>query len=157
MKIGISLLAAIFAATSAFAQHDIVNAQNLTQVRGSSSTFTGNVTTQNFVKPDNNSKYSGTVVTFAPTARTFWHTHPAGQRLIVVEGSGFVGNADGTAQSISVGDIVWCPPQVKHFHAAKENTLMKHIALTNDKDGKTVDWLEEVSDSQYDEFLKKVQ
>lgn len=155
MKIRLLCLAAIFAATPIFAQHDIVNMQSITEVKGSTSTFTGSVITQNFVKPDDNSRYSGTIVTFAPGARTFWHTHPAGQRLIVIEGEGLVGTADGTAQRIKAGDIVWCPAQIKHFHAATKDSKMRHIALTNEKDGKTVEWLEEVSDSQYEDFLKK--
>ena len=155
MKLKLLCLTAILAASPVFAEHDIVNIQSLTEVKGSASTFTGSVITQNFVKPDGDNRYSGTVVTFAPGARTFWHTHPAGQRLIVIEGEGIVGTVDGVAQHIKAGDIVWCPAQVKHFHGAAKESAMRHIALTNEKDGKTVDWLEEVSDSQYEDFLNK--
>ena len=93
--------------------------------------------------------YSVSYVTFEPGARSFWHTHPAGQRLVVVSGSGLTGTWDGRVEEIKAGDVVWCPPDIKHWHGASPTTAMTHMALTGMKDGKNVTWMEEVSDQQY--------
>ena len=87
--------------------------------------------------------------TFDLGARTFWHTHPAGQRLIVVLGAGMTATWDGKVVAIRPGDTVWCPPDIKHWHGAALGTAMTHMALPGMKDGKNVTWLEEVSEEQY--------
>lgn len=133
------------------AGHEILHAGDQASVKGSSSIFTGNVRQDPIARADENSHNSITVVTFEPGARTFWHTHPAGQRLLVVSGKGLVGTADGRTDVVRAGDYIWCPPAVKHWHGATPETAMSHIALTNVKDGKSVDWLEAVSDEQYRE------
>lgn len=88
-------------------------------------------------------------VTFAPGARSFWHIHPTGQHLIVTHGMGWTGTWEGDKNTIQAGDVVWCPPGVKHWHGATATTGMTHIALTGVKDGKNVEWLEAVTDEQY--------
>ncbi|MBL8203008.1 MAG: carboxymuconolactone decarboxylase family protein [Blastocatellia bacterium] len=89
-------------------------------------------------------------VTFAPGARTAWHSHPLGQTLIVTTGAGWVQQEGGEKQEIKVGDVVWTPPGVKHWHGATATDRMTHIALTEQQsDGKRVDWMEKVSDAQY--------
>jgi quercetin dioxygenase-like cupin family protein len=88
-------------------------------------------------------------VTFEPGARTAWHTHPLGQTLIVTAGCGLVQSRGGPIQKIRPGDVIWCPPGEKHWHGATATTPMTHIAILEHLDGKTVDWLEKVTDEQY--------
>ncbi len=88
-------------------------------------------------------------VTFEPCARTAWHTHPLGQTLIVTSGSGLVQSWGGPLREIRPGDVVWCPPGEKHWHGASSTTPMSHIAIVEALDGRTVDWMEKVSDEQY--------
>ena len=84
-----------------------------------------------------------------PGARTAWHTHPLGQTLIVTAGVGRVQHWGGAIQEIRAGDVVWIPPGVKHWHGAAATTGMTHIAISEALDGKTVEWMEHVSDEQY--------
>jgi quercetin dioxygenase-like cupin family protein len=94
-------------------------------------------------------RISGGTVTFEPGARTAWHTHPLGQTLIVTAGIGRVQNWDGAVHEIRTGDTVWIPPGVKHWHGASATVGMSHIAFSEALDGKTVEWMEQVSDEQY--------
>jgi quercetin dioxygenase-like cupin family protein len=91
----------------------------------------------------------GGIVTFEPSARTAWHTHPLGQTLIVTAGVGLVQSQGGPAQEIRPGDVVWIPPGVKHWHGAAATTGMSHIAFSEALDGQSVEWMEQVSDEQY--------
>ena len=120
-------------------------------LRGGSSTFTGNVRRDPlFTAKFPEAPFSGTYVTFEPGARTFWHVHPAGQHLIVVFGVGRTGEWGGKVEEIKAGDVIWCPPGVKHWHGASPTTAMTHIALSGSlSDGKTAEWMEAVSDEQY--------
>lgn len=88
-------------------------------------------------------------VTFEPGARTAWHTHPLGQRLVVTAGVGRVQRWGGLVEEIRPGDVVWIPPGVKHWHGAAPRTAMTHIALQEYLDGKVVEWMEKVTDEQY--------
>jgi quercetin dioxygenase-like cupin family protein len=92
---------------------------------------------------------SGGLVTFEPGARSAWHTHPAGQRLVVMSGVGLTQEWGKAIQTIRPGDVVWCPPGVKHWHGASESTAMTHLAVTGTVGGKNVTWMEKVSDEQY--------
>ena len=94
-------------------------------------------------------RVSGGHVTFEPGARSAWHTHPLGQTLIVTSGLGWVQAEGGPIEEIRPGDVVWFPPGLKHWHGATPTTAMTHIAITEFQDGKNVDWLEKVSDEQY--------
>ncbi|WP_279076540.1 (R)-mandelonitrile lyase [Bilophila wadsworthia] len=116
---------------------------------GSHTTFTGNVRHDPLFSPNEAAPYSVSYVTFEPGARSFWHTHPAGQRLVVVSGSGLTGTWDGRVAEIKAGAVVWCAPDIKPWHGASPTTAMTHMALTGMKDGKNVTWMEEVSDQQY--------
>ena len=91
----------------------------------------------------------GGVVTFEPGARTAWHAHPLGQTLIVNSGCGWVQQEGGPVQEIRPGDVVWFPPNVRHWHGASPTTAMTHIAIQEALDGKMVEWMEKVSDEQY--------
>jgi quercetin dioxygenase-like cupin family protein len=88
-------------------------------------------------------------VTFEPGARTNWHTHPLGQKLIVTAGCGRVQLWGGPIDEIRPGDVVVIAPGEKHWHGAAPTTAMTHIAIQEELDGKAVDWLEPVSDEQY--------
>ena len=92
---------------------------------------------------------SSALVTFEPGARTAWHTHPLGQRLVVTSGCGWVKCWGGAKREIRAGDVVVCPPGEKHWHGATATTGMSHIAIQEALDGKVVDWLEQVSDEEY--------
>ena len=91
----------------------------------------------------------GASVTFEPGARTAWHTHPLGQILIVTSGFGWVQAWGGPVEEIRPGDVVWFPPDEKHWHGATPTTAMTHIAIQEALDGKVVNWMEQVSDEQY--------
>jgi quercetin dioxygenase-like cupin family protein len=91
----------------------------------------------------------GVSVTFEPTARTAWHTHPLGQVLIVTAGCGLTQCWGEAAEEIRPGDVICCPPGKKHWHGATQTSAMTHIAIVEALDGKTVEWLEKVSDDEY--------
>ncbi|WP_422614720.1 (R)-mandelonitrile lyase [Microcoleus asticus] len=93
---------------------------------------------------------SGASVTFEPGARTAWHTHPLGQTLIVTAGCGLAQRWGGSIEQIRPGDAIWFEPGEKHWHGATATTAMTHIAIQEWLDGKPVDWLEQVSDEQYE-------
>ena len=88
-------------------------------------------------------------VTFEPGARTAWHTHPLGQTLLVVAGVGRAQRWGGPVEEIRPGDVVWFPPGEKHWHGAAPTTAMTHVAVQEKLDGQAVEWLEHVSDEQY--------
>jgi quercetin dioxygenase-like cupin family protein len=88
-------------------------------------------------------------VTFAACARSAWHTHPAGQTLVVTAGTGWVQEWGGDKQEITVGDVIWTPPGVKHWHGATPARAMTHLAITGDLDGNIVEWMEKVTDDEY--------
>jgi quercetin dioxygenase-like cupin family protein len=94
-------------------------------------------------------RVSGASVTFEPGARTAWHVHPLGQTLIVTAGYGWVQSWGGPAEEIRPGDVITCPPGEKHWHGATPTTAMTHIAIQEKLNGKVVEWLEKVSDEQY--------
>ena len=93
--------------------------------------------------------YGAAYVTFEPGARSAWHTHSVGQRLILTAGLGRTGIWGGPVVEIMAGDAVWCPPDVKHWRRAAPGSAMTHLALTGAMDGKSGEWLERVSDEHY--------
>ena len=92
---------------------------------------------------------SGATVTFEPGARTAWHTHPLGQKIIVITGLGFVQRQGGAVEQVRPGDVVFFEPGERHWHGASLTCAMSHIAIAEAQDGKVVDWLEQVSDADY--------
>lgn len=92
---------------------------------------------------------SGATVTFEPSARTAWHTHPLGQTLLVVSGLGRAQREGGPVEEIRPGDIVWFEPGEKHWHGAAPDCAMAHIAIAAMKDGSVVTWMEKVVDQDY--------
>jgi quercetin dioxygenase-like cupin family protein len=91
----------------------------------------------------------GASVTFEPGARTAWHAHPLGQTLIITSGGGRVQREGGAIEEVRPGDVVWFPPNEKHWHGAAPTTAMSHLAIQEALDGKVVEWMEQVSDEQY--------
>ena len=116
---------------------------------GSPEFFTGDVLIKPLFDATEYTDTSGGQVTFTPGARSAWHTHPAGQTLIVSSGTGWVQQWDGEKQRINPGDVIWTPPGVKHWHGATATDEMTHIAIQGVVDGTNVDWMEKVSDDQY--------
>jgi quercetin dioxygenase-like cupin family protein len=117
--------------------------------KGPAENFTGSVRVDPLFSVRDPSRASGASVTFEPGARTAWHTHPAGQTLIVTAGSGLVQQWGGRIQGINPGDVVRIPPGQKHWHGATATTAMTHIAIQEQVNGKVVEWMEKVSDAQY--------
>jgi len=117
--------------------------------RGPAHNFTGSVVIDPLFDASAHTHATGGLITFEPGARTAWHTHPAGQTLIVTSGTGWVQESGGERRQIQPGDVIWIPPNVKHWHGATTTNRMSHIAITNMVDGRNVDWLEQVSDVEY--------
>ena len=118
--------------------------------KGSADYFTGTVRIDPLFSAPAPARVVGASVTFEPGARTAWHTHPLGQTLIVISGFGRAQKLGGPVEEIRPGDVVWFAPGEKHWHGASPATAMTHIAIQEQLDGKAVDWLEKVSDQQYD-------
>ena len=118
--------------------------------RGPGEYFTGAVRVDRLFEAPEPARVVGASVTFEPGARTAWHTHPLGQTLIVTAGFGRAQRWGGPVEEIRPGDVVWFPPGEKHWHGATPRTAMTHLAIQEKVDGKTVDWLEQVSDTQYE-------
>ena len=111
--------------------------------------FTGAVRVDPLFQASDPARVSGGMVTFEPGARTAWHTHPLGQTLIIASGLGWVRREGGPIEEVRPGDVVWFPPDLKHWHGATPTTAMTHIAIQEALNGKGVDWMEKVSDEQY--------
>jgi len=111
--------------------------------------FTGKVRIDPLFSPNYARRAAAATVTFEPGARTAWHTHPLGQTLIVTAGLGLVQREGGPIEEIRPGDVVWFEPGEKHWHGASPKNAMTHIAMQEQLDGKVVDWMEHVTDTQY--------
>jgi quercetin dioxygenase-like cupin family protein len=118
-------------------------------VKGPTDWFTGATRIDPLFDPNESARAGAAQVTFEPGARTAWHTHPLGQRLIVTSGLGWVQGEGGPVQEIRPGDVIWFPPGLRHWHGATPTTAMTHIAIQEQLNGKVVDWMEKVSDAQY--------
>lgn len=129
---------------------DIKRAGSQPSAQGSSAYFTGTVRVDPLFDREDPARASGAHVTFEPCSRTAWHTHPLGQTLIVTSGLGRVQRWGGPIEEIRPGDVVLIAPEEKHWHGAARDTAMTHIAIQEKLEGKNVDWLEKVSDEQYE-------
>jgi quercetin dioxygenase-like cupin family protein len=151
------LMAICFASVSAAAaaqrkEHlfmEITRKADLETVAGPEEYFTGKVTiTGQFQRPAP-SRVGGAIVHFEPGARTAWHTHPAGQTLIVTEGVGWTQVEGGPKLEFHAGDLLWCPAEHKHCHGATPHESMTHVAIQESVNGTPVTWMEKVTDEQY--------
>ncbi len=116
---------------------------------GPANWFTGSVRIDSRFQAEEEGCAGGAIVTFEPGARTNWHTHPAGQTLVVLSGLGWTQCEGGPRTEIRAGDVVWCPCRMRHWHGASITTAMSHLAITEMIDGKNVEWMEPVTDEQY--------
>ena len=130
---------------------DIKRAGSQASAKGPSDWFTGTVRIDPLFQAPDPALVQGACVTFEPGARTAWHTHPLGQTLIVTAGYGRAQRWGGPIEEIRPGDVVWFSPGEKHWHGASPTTAMSHIAIQEKKEGKVVDWMEQVSDQQYEQ------
>lgn len=117
--------------------------------KGPEDWFTGSVRIDPLFDVNEARRSAAAIVTFEPGARTAWHTHPLGQTLIITAGCGWVQKDGGLIEEVYPGDIVWFEPHEKHWHGATPTNGMSHIAIQENLNGKVVDWLEKVSDEQY--------
>jgi len=128
---------------------DIKRAGSQPSAKGPVDWFTGTVRIDPLFQAPDPARAVGASVTFEPGARTAWHTHPLGQTLLVTAGCGLAQREGGPIEVIRPGDVVWFVPGEKHWHGATSTTAMTHIAVQEQLGGRTVDWMEKVSDEQY--------
>ena len=128
---------------------DITRSGSQPSTRGPAEWFTGSVRIDSPFNRSSPARVGGAAVTFEPGARTAWHTHPLGQTLIVTAGCGRVQRDGGPIEQIRPGDVVWFEPGEKHWHGASPTTAVTHIAIQEQLDGRAVDWMEQVTDKQY--------
>ncbi|MDZ8086805.1 MAG: cupin domain-containing protein [Nostoc sp. DedQUE12b] len=138
------------ASSEGIKEMDIKTSGSQPSAKGSAEYFIGTVRIDPLLEAHDPARTLGASVTFEPGARTAWHTHPLGQTLLIVTaGCGFVQRWGGLIEQIRPGDVIWFSPGEKHWHGATATTAMTHIAIQEQLDGKTVDWMEKVSDEQY--------
>ena len=130
-------------------QLDIKRVGSQQSTKGSADYFTGAVRIDPLFDAAEPARVFGVTVTFEPGARTAWHTHPLGQTVLVTTGLGWAQRWNEPVVEIRPGDVVWFPPGEKHWHGATPTTGMTHIAIAEKLEGKSADWLEQVSAEQY--------
>jgi quercetin dioxygenase-like cupin family protein len=118
--------------------------------KGTADRFTGAVRVDPLFRAPDPARAAGASVTFDPGARTAWHTHPLGQTLIVTAGRGRAQRWGGPVEELHPGDVVWFAPGEKHWHGASPTTAMTHIAIQERLDGAAAEWMELVTDAQYE-------
>ncbi|MGV3660081.1 MAG: (R)-mandelonitrile lyase [Prosthecobacter sp.] len=128
---------------------DIKRSGSQPSTQGSIDYFTGTVRIEPLHQATAPARVTAASVTFEPGARTAWHTHPLGQTIIITAGHGRAQREGGPVEEIQTGDVVWFPPGEKHWHGAAPATAMTHIAISEMLEGRNVDWLEHVTDEQY--------
>lgn len=136
-------------ASESRASQQISRAGSQAAVTGPADSFTGRVRIDPLFPATDEVNASGAYVSFEPGARSAWHTHPAGQRLVVISGVGLTQEWGKPVQQILPGDVIVCPPGVKHWHGAAPTSAMTHLAVTGTVEGKNVEWMEKVSEEQY--------
>lgn len=120
--------------------------------KGPTDWFTGAVRIDPLFDANEARRGAAAIVTFEPGARTAWHTHPLGQTLIITAGCGWVQKEGGPVEEVHAGDVVWFEPNEKHWHGATAANGMSHLAIQENLNGKVVEWMEKVSDEQYNSF-----
>lgn len=117
--------------------------------KGATENFTGSVNIETLFEAPEPARVHSLSVTFEAGARSAWHTHPLGQILIVTSGFGWTQIEGGPKEQIQTGDVIWCPPNTRHWHGATSASAMSHIAIQEALDGKMIDWMEKVSEEEY--------
>lgn len=111
--------------------------------------FTGNVWVQPLAPKDSIFNLVAGSVSFEPGARSYWHSHNAGQILLVINGTGYTQEKGKPIRIIQKGDVITCPPNVEHWHGASPGSAMTHVSLNPNADKGVVTWLRPVTDQQY--------
>ena len=127
----------------------VVRAGSVEPQSGPAENFTGTVQVRMLTSPTAPGQAGTALVTFAPGARSNWHTHPAGQTLYVTQGCGWTQVEGGPVTRICKGDVIYAKPGVKHWHGATASTALTHLAISETRGGKNVEWLEQVTTAQF--------
>lgn len=145
-----TLALAILAPAASAQSMTLTKAEDRAGQIGSPDTFTGTAYVAPVFPPEMNDVSAGEV-TFLPGARSAWHTHPAGQMLVITHGTGWVQERGQEKKVMQAGDVVWCPPEVEHWHGATSTTSVTHYAIQAVVDGSAVAWGAHVTDAEYGE------
>lgn len=152
----------VMMSTASAADHEHADGQvhyakkDLKSFEGPENLFTGKVKVDMLFPENDVANYSSAYVNFAPGAHTAWHSHPAGQHMIVTQGTALTGTRDGKVVAFHEGESVWCPPGIDHWHGATPDAEMTHLVVTASKDGKNVIWKEKLTADQYAEAAASV-
>jgi quercetin dioxygenase-like cupin family protein len=149
LALSVTFVDRLLASEASKQSQTITRAGSQPSTKGPAEYFTGDARIDPLFPSNDIAHYSGAYVTFEPGARSAWHIHPAGQHILVTSGVGRTGVWGGPVEEIKAGDVLWCPPKVKHWHGASPTTAMTHIVITGELNGKNVEWMEKVTDEQY--------
>ena len=127
----------------------ITSANDRNTKQASSNLFTGTVWQDSIIEAPDPSRVRALRVSFEPGARTAWHTHPLGQTLYIVHGTGLICVRNNKPQLMRMGDTIWIPPLEEHWHGATTTNSMTHIAIQEAQNGQVAEWLEQVTDEDY--------
>ncbi len=116
---------------------------------GSADYFTGRVRLDPVIEAPAPARLRAALVTFEPGARTFWHTHPLGQTIVIQSGVCLCQREGGPVERLTPGDVCWFAPGERHWHGAAPDCGMSHLALQEAEDGRSVTWLDPVSEADY--------
>ena len=133
---------------------DIFRAGSKPTRKSSSEWFTGTVWQDPIIEAPEPARVRALKVSFEPGARTAWHTHPLGQTLHIINGTGLVGLRNALPKIVNAGDTVWIQPNEEHWHGATPTNSMSHIALQEAMNGTVANWLEKVIDEDYYKILR---
>lgn len=128
---------------------DIHPAGSRPSLRAPKEYFTGIVWQDPIISAPAPARLVASRVSFEPGARTNWHTHPLGQTLYVLSGVGRFQTKGGPVREIRPGDVIWIPPDEKHWHGGSPTTAMTHLAMQESLDGSHANWMEPVTDEEY--------
>jgi quercetin dioxygenase-like cupin family protein len=149
-KIALAVVLATLAAASAAAQRIVITPSgSRPTIHGPAQAYTGTAVADTLIAPNDASHVMAVTITFEPGARTAWHSHPAGQYLIITSGVGWVQERGGKKREVHPGDVIWTPPGVVHWHGATATNAMSHLAVWEFVDGSGGQMMEHVSDAEY--------
>jgi len=147
--LALGIATAAIAADAVKPQLTVMRLADRPTIEGPATNFTGKAKIDRQVRPEDRSRPLGSMVSFEPGARTAWHTHPLGQTLIVISGCGWIQVDGGKKEEIRAGDVIWTPPNTKHWHGAQPGSPLSHYSIVEPLNGSSAAWMEKVSDEQY--------
>jgi len=147
--LALGIATATIAADAVKPQLTVMRLADRPTIEGPAANFTGKAKIDRQVRPEDPSRPLGSMVSFEPGARTAWHTHPLGQTLIVTSGCGWIQVEGGKKEEIRAGDVIWTPPNAKHWHGAQPASPLSHYSIVEPLNGSSAQWMEKVSDEQY--------